>query len=463
MKDQLISVLRTNNMLLNEDVGNEIYKCFEDEVNVNNVTALYYLSRVFKLSSLTKLSMSFIQRCFPMVSSSQEFLELDFISVVKVLSSNELMIDSEMQVFNAAEDWFSNNVTERSKYAANLLQRVRLRLLSDHALNYLLNNNSSLLQIDNCSALIKQVIKSRKECHSINLSTTIRYCNQNNFNIMLCGGKDKNRDNVVSDIYSFKTNSLNSVSRLPQMMESRQDSKAVFINGEVYVFGGVDYRNNPVMSVEKYCIQNNTWEIIAKMFDKRKEFCGCSFMDSVYVIGGFYPRGNSCIKFNTQNRQWNDVAGLNESRTSASCTVFEGRIVVSGGYRIETSNSVEAYDHIADSWSYMPYMIEDRSHHKSVAVKNKLFVVGGLLKTTCEVFDSTCNKFVLLKQLPESFQRHLNLPANVFSIGSKLVVLDNVQSKDVLFYYVENDEWTKESFEISTNLPWFGCVKVPQI
>ena len=216
------------------------------------------------------------------------------------------------------------------------------------------------------------------------------------------------------------------------------------------------------MSVEKYSTKTNTWETITKMFDDRKAFCACSFMDSVYVIGGYYTRGNSCIKFNTNNRQWNEVARLNEARSRTSCTVFEGRIVVSGGYRTRTLNTVEAFNHIANSWSYMPNMIEARYHHKSVAIKNKLFVVGGLCKT-CEVFDSTCNKFVLLKPLPAAFQTYLILPAEVISIGRKLVVHDSIQPKDVLFYDVENDEWTKVSFDVKTSLSWFDCVKVSQM
>ena len=116
-------------MLLNEDEENEIYKCLEGKIHGNSVAAVYYASRIFNLSSSAKLSLGFIERFFPVVASSQNFVELDYISVVKIFSSNELMIDSELQVFNAADKWLSHNVTERNKYATNLLQKVRLSLL----------------------------------------------------------------------------------------------------------------------------------------------------------------------------------------------------------------------------------------------------------------------------------------------------------------------------------------------
>ena len=138
--------------------------------------------------------------------------------------------------------------------------------------------------------------------------------------------------------------------------------------------------------------------------------------------------------------------------------MFEGR-VYSSGY----SQTVEMYDHIADTWSNIPNMIEERHSHKSVAIKNKLFVVGGSPRRTCEVYDSTCDNFVLLKQLPVHFQTYLGSPGKVISIGSKLFVFGSTQPKDVLVYDVENDEWKKESFGVKHGLSRFCCVKVPQL
>ena len=69
------------------------------------------------------------------------------------------------------------------------------------------------------------------------------------------------------------------------------------------------------------------------MYDDRNGFCACSFIDNVYVIGG-YLRGstNSCLKYNTKDQSWTEVAKLNEARDYAACAVFKGTIVVSGGY-----------------------------------------------------------------------------------------------------------------------------------
>ena len=61
-------------------------------------------------------------------------------------------------------------------------------------------------------------------------------------------------------------------------------------------------------------------------------------------------------------------------RSHSACSVYEGRIVVSGG---SNNNTVED-DHIGDTWENMPNMINRRDGHKSV--KNKFFVNDALCK-----------------------------------------------------------------------------------
>ena len=112
----------------------------------------------------------------------------------------------------------------------------------------------------------------------------------------------------------------------------------------------------------------------------------------------------------------------------------------------------------------MPGMIERRCNHSLVVVRNKLFAIGGIddfiggnRGYVCELFDSTCKKFV-----------NLNSPAfkpsdlNVISIGSKIFVL----KKSYYYCYdVEEDKWSKESWkavnEVTKNIYRFTCVKIP--
>ena len=130
---------------------------------------------------------------------------------------------------------------------------------------------------------------------------------------------------------------------------------------------------------------------------------------------------------------------------------------------MEKLNTVEAYDHVADEWSSLPNMIERRRYHKSVAMKNKLFVVGGYTTVwgfTSEVFDSTVNKFVLLKS-SASLRNSYNFTGVVVSIGTKFAMLR--KASPVLLYDAEKEEWSDETCKIPNDLIFFCCTKVPEL
>ena len=105
-------------------------------------------------------------------------------------------------------------------------------------------------------------------------------------------------------------------------------------------------------------------------------------------------------------------------------------------------------------------MIKERHCHKSAAIKNKLYTIWGFTHTN-EVYDSTCEKFVLLKLPTYYFSRHLDVPIAVISIDNKLVVFQRTKNT-CLIYDVENEIWSEKPCEVSRNLLCYSCVKVPQ-
>ena len=268
---------------------------------------------------------------------------------------------------------------------------------------------------------------------------------------------------VQRNVFSCDFKNLNNSKNLREMNRGRQNSVAVCVKDEIYVIGGFDVNNHRIMSIDKYSFSNNAWENVADMYDTRVSFCACSFMEDVYIIGGGITTTiEPSVRFNTKRKVWEEVGKMNGLRIDAACTVFKGKVVVSGGFNNGYLNSVEAYDHVAESWSNMPTMVERRASHQSVAMKDKLFVVGGWIERSCEVFDSTCNKFVLVNPPPQDFTNYLDETVKITSIGSKLIIFGD-QTNSILFYDVENGEWHDEPCEITGHLHGYCCVKLPQL
>ena len=265
-------------------------------------------------------------------------------------------------------------------------------------------------------------------------------------------------------------NNFNILKALPAIETTPMFSTILYIKDELFVLGPRDNifgpRDNSITSLEKYLPAINAWEKAADMYDDRIYYCACSFMDKIFVIGGYkrssFSSTNSCITFNTYDCKWKKVASMREVREFAGCAVFEGRVVVSGGRNgRNVLNTVEAYDHVADLWSKLPNMLQERYCHKSVSVNNKMFVVEGCT-ANCEVYDSFSNKFVSLKSAPQSTLPQVScLYSQVVPIGSQILIFRS-REKVVLIYDVDNDTWSEKSFQIMEHFTGLSIAKVPQ-
>ena len=233
---------------------------------------------------------------------------------------------------------------------------------------------------------------------------------------------------------------------------------AVCLRGEVYVLGTDGYR---LESVNKYSPLTKSWSHVTDIPDKRYHFFACAFIDKIYVFGGFEPGTdylNSCLQFDAKLLEWKEVAKMNEAKVHATSTIYEGNIVVSGGIDINRtdSNTVESYDAFADTWTRMPNMINRRCLHSLVPFKNKLFAIGGTYyNTNCEVFDKVSNMFVTFET-----PKFISSSVRAVSIGSKIFVFQD-DTKIVLCYDVDKDEWSEEFCEATENICYYSAVKMP--
>ena len=447
--------MKLNVLTLDKDQKTKISKYIEDKQTTRNVNIFYQVAKVYKLTNLAEVSFSFVERCFPIVVESKNFLELEFNIVAKILASSELSIHSELEVFNAANGWLGYNIGERREFAKNILLKVRLSLLSDHALTHVLNNTSSSTCIDDCRAMIKNALDEKEVFIGSNASvhTSYRFCHQDKFSMLYCGGFENNK--VGNKVLQVDGSNLKTVKVLPTMMQKRRFSEAVCLKGDVYVFGGFGDNNKWITAVEHYSPNTNAWNKVADMIDNRRDYCVCGLMDNVFIIGGY--DSNSCLQFDTKKYEWKEVARMNEARSVAACTVFEGNVIVAGGVagginNQDTLRSVESYDVIADEWSPMANMIREKSHYRLLVAKSNLYAIGSGYEGF-EMYDKICKKFVDLKLPKESY---ITLFAAT-SIGSKIIVF--LEESAIACYDVDDGKWTEETCDVA--IFQFSCVNVP--
>ena len=403
-----------------------------------------------------------------MIVETNRFLKLDYSLVAKLLTSSYLDIHSEIEVFYAAINWLEHS-NERSKFAKELLLTVRFPLLSDHVLKYILDNASSFTKSNECVKVLKHILLNKKKHLFENRPSsyyTSRYCNQINYDILITGGFRREWvDRSVKNRKQINDSNFRNIKILSLRKKKSWVYKVVCLKGEVYAFGGtvLDDVEFVFRSVEKYSTFNKTWTKVDDRCYNLEGSCVCVFIDKIFFIGrsshadGRIGAYNICEQFDTNKRdKWNYVANLIYGIYDAACTVFEGRILVSGGHsdyadNNKLMNTVQSYDVLADVWSLMPDLINGKSNHSMAVVGTKLFVIG----STCEVFDKTFRKFVALKS-PKTFNSN-----TAVSIGNKILIIRQGKSQ-IVCYDVDKDVWSEEIYQFTEGLRGISPVKVPR-
>ena len=164
-----------------------------------------------------------------------------------------------------------------------------------------------------------------------------RYCNQEVFSILACGGLDKNKK-PLNQVLEVKIPSFE-VIEFPSMEKCHHVLRLATINFEILgiVDNYTEYEklDSSYTSVEVYSEKTKTWKHKYINFGNRCFYCLCSFMNKLYIIGGFVKsekQGLSCYIYNIKSNERSKIADLNQSRCFAARTVFEGKIVVTGGF-----------------------------------------------------------------------------------------------------------------------------------
>lgn len=100
---------------------------------------------------LRNASIDYIEKNFPKICNEDEIYELDKEEFINFLRSENLKIELEYEIFQAAIRWITHNLLERRQYVFEILRHVRLPLISPGELPYTTTYNK-LIQ---CAILVR--------------------------------------------------------------------------------------------------------------------------------------------------------------------------------------------------------------------------------------------------------------------------------------------------------------------
>ncbi|XP_064334066.1 kelch-like protein 20 isoform X1 [Camelus dromedarius] len=319
------------------------------QLDPSNCLGIRAFADTHSCRELLRIADKFTQHNFQEVMESEEFMLLPANQLIDIISSDELNVRSEEQVFNAVMAWVKYSIQERRPQLPQVLQHVRLPLLSP---KFLVGTVGS-----------DPLIKSDEECRDL-VDEAKNYLLLPQERPLMQGPRTRPRKPI----------------RCGEVLFAVQEAgKSKIKVPEDFVGGWCS--GDAISSVERYDPQTNEWRMVASM-SKRRCGVGVSVLDDLlYAVGGHDGSSylNSVERYDPKTNQWSsDVAPTSTCRTSVGVAVLGGFLYAVGGQDgVSCLNIVERYDPKENKWTRVASMSTRRLGVAVAVLGGFLYAVGG--------------------------------------------------------------------------------------
>ncbi|KAL9951448.1 hypothetical protein ACROYT_G044109 [Oculina patagonica] len=385
-EDNVQQLLPASKMLQVEDI--EVMCCdfLKHELASSNCVGIYLFADAHSCSPLSKSALDFIHRNFVEVSKQDEFLQLTKSVLLQLLESEELKIESEEQVFEAALRWVLYDLSRGREALGNILERIRLPLISPKFLeNYLITCESASIQ-----RMLAGILEGYRSYQSLargeqRVHTQPRRASRKCFFII--GGYSRRVGGRWSD-----TSSLFTVEKFDSFLQTcdsfttaqisfaRSGHAVGSIGGLIYAIGG---ENDSLIydTVECYDPALNSWSLVAPLIAPRVACGVCVVEDFMFVIGGWVGSeiAENIERYDPDLDQWEVVGKVETKRFNLGVAEMDGLIYAAGGLSElgEELRVFECYNPVSDTWIRHADMRHRRAYLGLAALRGSLYAVGG--------------------------------------------------------------------------------------
>ena len=409
----------------------------------SNCFMAYYLAVNYRCIELQEKARDFIYANFTRVVEHEDFLNLTINEVEEWISSDEIRVRGEEDVFEAIVKWVEQKGSgERDKFF-ELFRHVRLIYLSR---NYVLNDILPHPLITNekaCTAFVLDAIKhvscGSEECF---FAQAPRNCLKTAEDCLVVSGVTKTLCYVAHEDKWYQ---------MADKAKSRYLYSASAYHGKLYINHGtcVDY------AIERFDPAVNSWAPLTSYSGEMSHFFAAVvyFQGFLYVIGGKQNGevANCVHKYSPDTNLWQEVAAMNVSRFSPSAVADEDTIYAIGGQKNDQIlDVVERFDPKMNSWCRVASMLEKKLLPCVAILNARVFLFGGFTNMSpldicsrIEMYDPTSNMWTAIQGIsaPTRFFGVTSFKGSVYVIGRQ--TQESHGSLFLQIYDVEKNEWKR--------------------
>ena len=422
---------------------------------LNNCVSIYYFALKYRCEELQKSAKDFILANFVAVAETEDFLNLSNKQIEEWISSDEIIVEGEEEVFEVVVKWMERNESQKHNFY-ELFRHIRcIYLPRDYLLNVVLHDPLVKNNTD-CSSCaqdaMKKVFDGGEECY---FAQSPRNCLKTHENAIVACGTKSTLCYIPSEDKWYKLTSLLSTRNFFSQAISVCQGKLFFIGGNsdgcpaerydpavntwsplesfkqklkfctvvtfqglLYVIGGTEQEGSKRLStVQRYNPDTNFWQVVSSLSSPRSSVCAVATGSYLYAIGGCsdVERGNIVERFAPEEKAWCLVAPTLESRRAACGGAVNEKVFVFGGQGRENyshSNFCEMYDPVTDIWSMIANTVtEPRGKVSAVSFKGKFFLCGdfeeeySLECISLQIYDIVTSEWKFCTKCPQSGEK----------------------------------------------------------
>ena len=380
-------------------------RVLERKMSYANCISTFYLAEKYECDELITNSRLFIHKNIVAVAKLDEFLLLQAKEIERWISSDEITVNEEADVFKIILDWVNHRKSERKTVFEELFGHVRLGFLSrdcleDVVTNELVRENSACVKLVMDAAmkmatfldedhLLQSPRKGQETRVIVARGGKYTFCyipEEDLWKRLPDGLKDKNanlhqmikfRDQLfIFGGYEDTERYDPAFNVWSELILYRGYAKLVVLKGEIYAVSD--------SIIEKYNVKRCTWEtLISSCQGYRKNACVIAAGSHLYLFGGrtrsireeYFAKAE---RFDTVENKWEEIADMHEGRSDAFGVANENKIFVAGGLRNgKKLKTCEIYNISTNEWQLVAKLNVPRCYGSMVCLNGKLYVLGG--------------------------------------------------------------------------------------
>ena len=373
-----------------------------------NCISTFYLAEIYQCDELITNTRKFIHANFASVAEMDEFLNLEAKEVERWISSDEISVAVEADVFKIVLKWIEQKKSERKASFEQLFRHVRLPFVSRDFLYYVVTNELVKENVD-CFKLISDAINQSGLTSEENLPQSPRKGLETRA-IVTSGGKytfcylpEKDEWKRLADGLSAKNHATKMISCCDQLysfsfygkaerydpvfngwstldLSTAGSSEVAVIRGEIYAVEVDTFVKKS--TIKRYNIERCSWQTVLSSHEGcRERSCVVAAGNHLYVCGGNLEREyfSKAERFDTVENKWEEIASMQQKRASAFAVACKGKIFLAGGKEDSRSclRTCEMFNISTNEWQFIGSLNVPREDGRMVCLKGTLYVLGG--------------------------------------------------------------------------------------